>query len=249
MARRMLTDELWSKLRGILRQHRIYDKPFLRDMVEGMLYRMRVGCPWRDLPDEFGCWNTIFQKFNRWSAKNKLTMIFKMLVHEPDLEWEYIDGSIVKAHQHSAGAASNEEQGIGKSVAGNTTKIHMVVDSFGLPIEFEITGGEVHDCKIAPELINILPTSDYVIADKGYDSEELREIIRKKSSIPIIPRKNNSTIGNSDIDWSLYKFRHLVENVFARLKHFRSIATRYDKLKRNFSSMLAMACAFLWLPM
>ena len=72
MPRRMLTDELWSKLKGILRQHRIYDKPFLRDMVEGMLYRMRVGCPWRDLPKEFGCWNTIFQKFNRWSVKNKL---------------------------------------------------------------------------------------------------------------------------------------------------------------------------------
>jgi len=249
MARRMLTDELWSKLREILRQHRIYDKPFLREMVEGMLYRLRVGCPWRDLPAEFGYWNTIFQKFNRWSSQNKLMMIFKILVHEPDLEWEFIDGSIVKAHQHSAGAASDEEQAIGKSVAGNTTKIHMAVDGFGLPIEFEITGGEVHDCKIAPELIAKLPASDYVIADKGYDSEELREIIRNKSSIPVIPRKNNSTIGNSDIDWSLYKHRHLVENIFARLKHFRSIATRYDKLKRNFSSMLALACSYLWLPM
>ena len=83
MPRQMLTDELWSKLREILRQHRIYDKPTLRKMVEGMLYRMRVGCPWRDLPVEFGCWNTIFQKFNRWSSKNKLMMIFKMLVMSP----------------------------------------------------------------------------------------------------------------------------------------------------------------------
>ena len=249
MARRMLTDELWSQLKGILRQHRIYDKPFLREMVEGMLYRMRVGCPWRDLPEEFGCWNTIFQKFNRWSSQNKLMMIFKMLVQEPDLEWEFMDGSIVKAHQHSAGAASPEEQGIGKSVAGNTTKIHMVVDGFGLPIEFEISGGEVHDSKIAPRLIDKIPVSDYVIADKGYDSEELRQAIRNKSSIPIIPRKSNSKTGNFDIDWSLYKHRHLVENIFARLKHFRAIATRYDKLKRNFSSMLALACSYLWLPM
>ena len=249
MPRRMLTDELWSKLKGILRQHRIYDKPFLRDMVEGMLYRMRVGCPWRDLPKEFGCWNTIYQKFNRWSAKNKLMMIFKMLVHEPDLEWEFIDGSIIKAHQHSAGAASNVEQGIGKSVAGNTTKIHMAADAYGLPIDFEVTGGEVHDCKNAFEFISKLPISDYLIADKGYDSEELRESVRKKSSIPIIPRKRNSLIGNFDIDWSLYKYRHLVENLFARLKHFRSIATRYDKLKRNFASMLALACSYLWLPM
>jgi transposase len=71
----MLTDELWSKLKAILRQQRIYDKPFLRDMVEGMLYRMRVGCPWRDLPKEFGCWNTIFQKFNRWAADEKTPLI------------------------------------------------------------------------------------------------------------------------------------------------------------------------------
>ena len=85
-----------------------------------------------------------------------------------------------------------------------------------------------------------LQEADY-ITDKGYDSEELRMLIRNKSSTPIIPRKNNSTIGNADIDWGLYKYRHLVENVFARLKHFRSIATRYDKLKRNYASMLAMA--------
>ena len=175
--------------------------------------------------------------------------IFKALIQNPDLEWEFIDGSIVKAHQHSAGAAGKNEQAIGKSVAGNTTKIHMAVDACGLPIEFELTGGEVHDCKVAPEFIEKLPISEYIIADKGYDSEELRQLIRDRLSIPVIPRKSNSTTGNNDIDWTLYKYRHLVENVFARLKHFRSIATRYDKLKRNYASMLALACGYLWLPM
>ena len=249
MTRLMLTDELWSRLRIIMHEHEIYDKPNLRMMVEGMLYRMRTGCPWRDLPSVFGRWNSVYQKFNRWSSKNKVIRIFKALVKDPDLEWEFIDGSIVKAHQHSAGAASQEEQAIGKSVAGNTTKIHMAVDAYGLPIEFELTGGEVHDCKAAPEFIGKLPVSTYTIADKGYDSEDLRQLIKNRQSIPIIPRKNNSTIGNDDMDWGLYKYRHLVENVFARLKHFRAIATRYDKLKRNFASMLALACGYLWLPM
>jgi transposase len=168
----MLSDEFWSKLRPIMLQNGIYDKPDLRRMVEGMLHRMRAGCPWRDLPTEFGCWNSIYQKFNRWSAKDKLMNIFKALVQEPDLEWEFIDGSIVKAHQHSTGAAGKEEQAIGKSVAGNTTKIHIAVESCGFPIAFEITDGEVHDCKVAPEFIEKLPPSDYVIADKGYDSED-----------------------------------------------------------------------------
>ena len=89
----------------------------------------------------------------------------------------------------------------------------------------------------------------YIIADKGYDSEEIRELIREKGSTPLIPRKKNSKTGNDDMDWCLYKYRHLVENIFARLKHFRAIATRYDKLKRNYASMLAMACSYLWLPM
>ncbi len=249
MPRLMLNDELWSKLKTIMHQYAIYDKPNLRMTVEGILYRMRVGCPWRDLPPIFGFWNSVYQQFNRWSSKDKLISLFKALIIEPDLEWTFIDGSIVKAHQHSSGAASNENQGIGKSVAGNTTKIHMAVDAYGLPIDFEITGGEVHDCKIAPEFISKLPATDYTIADKGYDSEELRQLIRDKLSTPIIPRKNNSTIGNDDMDWGLYKYRHLVENIFARLKHFRSIATRYDKLKRNYASMLAVACAYLWLPM
>jgi len=125
----------------------------------------------------------------------------------------------------------------------------MAVESCGFPIAFEITGGEVHDCKVAPEFIEKLPASDYVIADKGYDSEDLRNVIRNRSSVPLIPRKTNSKKGNFDMDWSLYKLRHLVENIFARLKHFRAIATRYDKLKRNYASMLAMACSYIWLPM
>ena len=249
MPRLMLTDELWSKLRTIMREHGIYDKCNLRMTVEGIFYRMRVGCPWRDLPSIFGYWNSIFQQFNRWSLKDKLMKIFRSLVQEPDLEWEFIDGSIVKAHQHSTGAASDGNEAIGKSVAGNTTKIHMAVEACGLPIDFEITGGEVHDCKVAPEFFAKLPHADYMIADKGYDSEELRDLIRAKSSVPVIPRKSNSKTGNDDMDWGLYKYRHLVENVFARLKHFRGIATRYDKLKRNYASQVALACSYLWLPM
>ena len=153
MPRLLLSDELWSKLEKILLQESIYNKRDLRMTVEGMLYRMRVGCPWRDLPEAFGCWNSIYKRFSAWSAGGKWLRVFKVLVNEPDLEWELIDGSYVKAHQHSSGAASGENEAIGKSRAGNTTKIHLAVDAYGLPIEFVITGGEVNDCTAAPELI------------------------------------------------------------------------------------------------
>ncbi len=249
MPRLLLSDELWSKLKGILLQLGVYDKSNLRLMVEGMLYRLRTGLPWRDLPDYFGRWNSLYKKFNAWSVKGIWMKVFNFLVVEPDLEWAFIDGSYVKAHQHSAGAAGPEDQAIGTSRAGKTSKIHMVVDAFGLPIKFEITGGQIHDSTAADSIIKEMPAADFIIADKGYDKEALREIIREKGSVPIIPRKSNSKTGNDDIDWNLYGNRHLVENIFARLKHYRALATRYDKLKRNFESMVAMACALQWLPM
>lgn len=78
------------------------------------------------------------------------------MINEPVMEWGFVDGSIVKAHQHSAGAASVEPQAIGKSRGGNTSKVYLVVDSYGLPVQFAITGGEVHDSKATPGLIDTL---------------------------------------------------------------------------------------------
>ena len=206
-------------------------------------------CPWRDLPIEFGRWNSVFKRFNAWSAKGSILAIFKAISEDSDHEWSFIDGTIVKAHQHSAGARKGCESAIGKSVAGSTTKVHMAVDAFGLPIHFEITGGEVHDCKMAPQLVAELKEVEFIIGDKGYDSEVLRGQITEQGTVPIIPRKVNSKIGNDNMDWFLYKYRHLVENAFARLKHFRSIATRYEKLKRNYESMVSLGCMTMWLPL
>ena len=143
MPRLMLSDEHWLKLQPIIKQVRINDKPDLKLSVEGMLYHIRTGIPWRDLPPEFGKWNTVFQKFNDWSAKGKWLKVFQALVQDPDLEWVFIDGSYTKAHQHSSGAATTDSEGIDKSRGGLTSKIHMAVDAMGLPIGFEISGGEV----------------------------------------------------------------------------------------------------------
>jgi len=102
--------------------------------------------------------------------------------------------------------------------------------------QFVITGGEINDCSIAPDLIAKLPDAKAIIADKGYDSECIRELITKKGVRAVMLRKHNLLKGNADMDWGLYRYRHLVENAFARLKQYRAVATRYDKLKRNFES-------------
>ena len=112
-------------------------------------------------------------------------------------------------------------------------------------------GGNVNDVSIAPELIAAvnLAETEVVSADKGYDSDKLRSQIEEEGSKANIPYKRDREEKSKDMDWYLYKIRHLVENAFARLKHYRAIATRYDKLKRNYLSTVLLGCIMVWLPL
>ena len=171
--------------------------------------------------------------------------IFFSLRKETDTEWVFTDGSYVRCHQHASGARRGEDRAIGRSRGGATTKIHLSCDAGGYPLDFKITGGEVHDSQVADELIEMIGQADYFIADKGYDSEVIRDKARSNGMIPIIAKRANAKKTNPDFDRYLYKLRDLVENMFARLKHFRSIATRYEKLAPNFKSMLYLASTII----
>ena len=210
---------------------------------------MRTGIQWRDLPERFGRWNSVFRRFNLWSKKGVLQKWFQSISSDNDPEWLFIDGSIVKAHQDSSGAASSSDEAIGKSRGVSSTKIHLAVDSGGLPVYFEISGGQINDIIHAQSLVSAAPKSCSVTADKGYDSDNFRAFIKANGSIANIPRKENSKTGNGHMDWCLYKYRHLVENAFLRIKRYRGIATRYDKLARNYASNVALAFVIMWLPM
>ncbi len=130
MPRTMLKDEHWTRLRLILLELNIYDKENLRQTLEVILYRMRVGCPWRNLPEYFSKPNTVYKAYQRWFRSNKLITLFALLIKDSDLEWVFIDGTHIKTHQHSSGGNENL-QGISKSVAGGATKIHLAVDAHG----------------------------------------------------------------------------------------------------------------------
>jgi transposase len=109
-------------------------------------------------------------------------------------------------------------------------------------------GGQVHDSQVAGQLIDQIEGQN-LIADKGYDSEEIREKARRKNMVPIIPKRSNSKTPNPEFDKNIYQNRHVVENLFARLKHFRGISTRFEKLARNFKSVLMFACTTHWLKL
>ncbi|MFD1439332.1 IS5 family transposase [Acinetobacter terrae] len=246
MARTLLTDDIWQQIQDTMRLHGCYCSKNSRNIMEAILWKLRTGATWRDIPQEFCPWQTAYNRFNRWASKGLWDKFFLDLRGVLDQEWVFIDGSYIRVHQHASGARNGSERAIGQSRGGRTTKIHLATDANGLPIDFKITGGDVHDSQVAEQLIETVEAADYLIADKGYDAEPIRIFIKNKNMIPIIPMRSNSKRLNKEFDKYLYRLRHLVENAFARLKHFRAIATRFDKLARNYQSMIYIACMFIW---
>ncbi|WP_314296125.1 IS5 family transposase [Acinetobacter schindleri] len=246
MARTLLTDDIWQQIQDTMRLHGCYRSKNSRNIMEAILWKLRTGATWRDIPQEFCPWQTAYNRFNRWASKGLWNKFFLDLRGVLDQEWVFIDGSYIRVHQHASGARYGFERAIGQSRGGQTTKIHLATDANGLPIDFKITGGGVHDSQVAKQLIDTVGEATYLIADKGYDAEHIRIYAQNKDMIPIIPMRSNSKRSNKEFDKYLYKLIHLVENVFARLKHFRAIATRFDKLARNYQSMIYIACMFIW---
>jgi transposase len=119
------------------------------------------------------------------------------------------------------------------------------VDALGNPLRWILTGGEVADITQAPALIEGLSTAA-VIGDKGYDADALVTRIHAAGAEAVIPPRSNRTEQRA-YDRHLYKDRNLVERFFNRLKQFRRMATRYEKLARNFVSLLNLVCAYIWL--
>lgn len=131
-------------------------------------------------------------------------------------------------------------QAIGPSRGGQTSKIHALTDVLGRPFALHLTTGNVSDMKAAPVLLAGLKGARYVLADKGYDANALRKMLRSIAVVPVIPGRRNRKRAIA-YDTRRYRDRHLIENAFCRLKDFRRVATRYDKLARNFLSAVALA--------
>jgi transposase len=150
--------------------------------------------------------------------------------------WELREGASLCPRRKRGAKA----QAVGLSRGGQTTKIHALSDTLGRPIGLKVTAGNVSDITMAEELLAEVDGCRHVLADKGYDSDKLRTAIRAKGATPVIPGRKSRT-RKVRFDRTRYKFRWMVEAVFCRLKDFRRVATRYDKLARNYLSSLAIA--------
>ena len=127
---------------------------------------------------------------------------------------------------------------MGRSPGGWSTKIHAAVNSEGTPVRFALTGGQRHDMNEAETLIADL-SPQYIVADKGYDSDPLRKQIRRQGAKPVIPSRQGFRCRRHDR--SRYKLRNVVERFFNRIKHYRRVATRYEKTDRNYFGFVYLA--------
>lgn len=121
----------------------------------------------------------------------------------------------------------------------------MIVDALGNPLAISLTGGQVHDITQAEALLALVEPKA-LLADKGYDSDAFVDSLIIRAIKPVIPPKSNRKV-QRDCDFALYCERNLVERFFCIIKHFRAIATRYEKTARNFLAGLQLVCALAWL--
>lgn len=179
--------------------------------------------------------------------------MFLYFAQDADRESIMIDGTIVRAHACSAGAPQGlfdvpENQALGRSKGGYTTKIHVMVDALGNPLDFILTGGQEADITQAYVLIKGVKgvKATYALMDKAYDVDRLIEPLIEQAITPVIPPKSNRKV-QREYDKHAYKERHLVECFMGKIKPFRRIFSWFEKWAKNYHYFICFASVLIWM--
>ncbi|MGM9465691.1 IS5 family transposase [Streptomyces murinus] len=275
MRRHELSDAEWEFVQPLLPESlrgrkRLDD----RRVLNGIVWKFRTGTAWRDVPERYGPWATLHTRFRRWAADGTFDRMLRAAQAKADaagdIAWLVsVDSTIVRAHQHAAGArkGGSETRPLGWSRGGLTSKIHLACDGRGRPLAFVVTGGNINDCtrfitvmeairvpRLGPGRPRIRP--DHVLGDKGYSSRAIRTWLRRHGIAHTIPERadqvrNRVRRGGHGgrppaFDREAYKHRNVVERCFNRLKQWRGIATRYDKTAQSYEAAVALASLLMW---
>ena len=135
---------------------------------------------------------------------------------------------------------------MGRSRGGLTTKIHALVDANGLPVKLKLTAGQAHDGRSAADMLDEIGQDQVLLADRAYDSDALRQVLASRGAwacVKPMPRRVNIPAFSA----FLYRYRNLVERFFNKLKHFRAVATRFEKHDANYLALVKLASARIWM--
>ena len=254
-----ITDGTWEVMAPMVQRCKspLGPAPELPDRMffEAVLYWARVGCPWRDLPGDLGGWSAVYKRLRRWIDSGRLKKLFEGMAAQDACEGTLrvmIDSTIVRAHQHAAGAGGGPGNAIGRSRGGLSTKIIAVATDEDGVVAVEIAEGQRNDAPLAlPVLAQAeaaLGRIDEVLGDKGFDSDKIREAcLEEHDALPVIPNRVNRV---DPWPWyeemkEIYKERNRIERAFSKAKQFRRFATRYEKLREVFLGLVRLVFGFI----
>jgi transposase len=216
-----------------------------RRVLNGILWVLRSAAPWRDLPERYGPRTTCYNRFVRWRRAGVWDRLMDAIIAAYDGDIQMIDSTSIRAHQQAATAKRGGE--IIVSVApGAASRPRSTRSSTGKASRISLSAGQAHDAPAALTLLDRLDPRTIVLADKAYDGDVIRDLMEAHGAVPNIPAKSNRK-WKPCLSKSLYSERNQVERFFRKLKHFRRIATRYQKLADNFLAMVKLGSCRLWL--
>lgn len=270
MRRHALSDAQWERIEEMLptNGHRGRQWKAHRSVIDGILWILETGAPWRDLPERFGAWKTVYERFRLWCRTRFWDRLLESLLAEANaaggISWDLfcIDGSVVRAHKAAAGAGNKVRPGepadhaLGRSRGGFSTKIHLVCDAKGRAIAAELSPGQNHETTRFASLVDGIEVRgargrprkrpDALAGDKAYSAGWTRAFLRTRRIEPVIPTRKDEARKPS-FDRELYRERNNVERCIGRLKEARRIATRYEKLAVHYLGMLTIGMIMQYL--
>ncbi|MEU9111375.1 IS5 family transposase [Streptomyces sp. NPDC048483] len=279
MGRGDLSDAEWERLRPFLpvsnrRCGRWRDH---RQVIDGILHRVRTGVQWRDLPERFGPWQTVQERHRLWSSDGTWEQLLQQVQAAADaageIDWDIsVDSAIVRTPRGRActrpGGGGAGGEGLGRSRGGFTSTFHLSADGRCQPPFLIVTPGQRADCsQFKPVLEKIrVPKPgpgrprkkpDSLAADKAYSNGPCRQYLRRRGIRHTIPEKTDSQAARlrkgprggqpPGFDEERYKKRNTVERTINRLRQSRAVATRYDKRGYVFLGTATAATLVIWL--
>jgi transposase len=211
-------------------------------VLTAILFVLSEGCTWRGIDQPDAAWNSVYQYYRRWCRAGVWEKLWQQVAPATKLKAVYLDATHIKVHRSGLNPEGGREtQALGLTKGGWNTKWHAAVDHRGAPCALLLSAGNEADISHARDVLEDLP-AQMVVADKGYDSDDLRIWLFEQGITPCIPPKSNR-LDPLPYQKGAYRKRHWVENYFAHLKTFRRVATRYDKLAETFFGWVLVATA------